>query len=81
MLTTIQFDAEVYFCAEEIEHVGLDGMLTAEFAAVHATISQNASEVGFGIGCRLPKLTGEGDDFEFFFLGGHVGRCVTVPLT
>jgi hypothetical protein len=56
-------------------------MLTAEFAAVHATISQNASEVGFGIGCRLPKLTGEGDDFEFFFLGGHVGRCVTVPLT
>lgn len=49
MLTTIEFDNQFSFDADEVSDVGPDRELPPELAAAEGTVAQMLPETGFGV--------------------------------
>jgi len=66
MLPPIQLNAKVQLSTEEIEDVGIQGMLASKLALVHAPASQTHPQQGFSIRGLVPEQPRELNDLQGF---------------
>ena len=50
VLAAVEFDAELFFFAVEVEDVATERVLTSEFGVCDAAVAQQVPEQEFGIG-------------------------------
>ena len=72
MLAAIEFDDQICFNAQEIDYIGSDRRLAAEFVAVEAAVADGEPELAFGFGHIAAEAGGMRADLAAD--GGHSGR-------
>jgi hypothetical protein len=73
VLAAVEFDGELFGVAVEVQDVGRERMLAAEFVAGEAAVAEVAPEELFGVGGGLAEVAGE-DEGVFVQRGLSVGR-------